>query len=136
MPTCSPTTSRSKRASNESFWLIGQPDVAIERIETGEDTGKLLASVHGFDYYNTRSGNVESGGADRIALWMLDPDYDGHSLFPRQVFFPMAGDRRRLGAARAQSPGRDRPEAESQPTAVPSRYRLSPMNTNERPSRS
>ena len=35
--------------------------------------------------------NVESGSADRIALWMLDPDYDGRSLFPRQVFFPMAG---------------------------------------------
>ena len=25
-------------------------------------------------------------------MWMLDPDYDGRSLFPRQVFFPMAGD--------------------------------------------
>ena len=48
-------------------------------------------AVHGFDYYNTKTGNVESGGADRIALWMLDPDYDGRSLFPRQVFFPMAG---------------------------------------------
>ena len=24
-------------------------------------------------------------------MWMLDPDYDGRSLFPRQVFFPMAG---------------------------------------------
>ena len=83
---------KKKRASNESFWLIGQPDVAIERIEAGEDAGKLRASVHGFDYYNTRSGNVESGGAERIALWMLDPDYDGRSLFPRQVFFPMAGD--------------------------------------------
>ena len=83
---------KKKRASNESFWLIGQPDVAIERIAAGEDAGKLRVSVHGFDYYNTRSGNVESGGADRIALWMLDPDYDGRSLFPRQVFFPMAGD--------------------------------------------
>ena len=82
---------KKKRASNERFRLIGQPDVAIERIVAGEDAGKLRASVHGFDYYNTRSGNVESGGADRIALWMLDPDYDGRSLFPRQVFFPMAG---------------------------------------------
>jgi adenine-specific DNA-methyltransferase len=25
-------------------------------------------------------------------MWMLDTDYDGRSLFPRQVFFPMAGD--------------------------------------------
>ena len=48
-------------------------------------------AVHGFDYYNTKTGNVESGGSDRIALWMLDLDYDGRSLFPRQVFFPMAG---------------------------------------------
>lgn len=32
-----------------------------------------------------------SGGADKIAMWMLDTDYDGRSLFPRQVFFPMAG---------------------------------------------
>ena len=82
---------KKERASNESFWLIGQPDVAVERIADGEDEGKLSVSVQGFDYYNTRTGNVDSGGADQIALWMLDPDYDGRSLFPRQVFFPMAG---------------------------------------------
>ena len=85
---------KKKRASNESFWLIGQPDVAIKRIaDGGKDDGKFRVSVQGFDYYNTRTGNVDSGGADRIALWMLDPDYDGRSLFPRQVFFPMAGTR-------------------------------------------
>ena len=31
------------------------------------------------------------GDTSRIAMWMLDTDYDGRSLFPRQVFFPMAG---------------------------------------------
>ena len=31
--------------------------------------------------------------AAEIALWLLDTDYDGRSLFPRQVFFPMAGDK-------------------------------------------
>ena len=82
---------KRKRASNESFWLIGQPDVAVEQIADGEDEGKFRVSVRGFDYYNTKTGNVESGSADRIALWMLDPDYDGRSLFPRQLFFPMSG---------------------------------------------
>jgi adenine-specific DNA-methyltransferase len=24
-------------------------------------------------------------------MWLLDTDYDGRSLFPTQVFFPMAG---------------------------------------------
>ncbi|MBO8129152.1 MAG: site-specific DNA-methyltransferase [Peptococcaceae bacterium] len=82
---------KKKRASNESFWLIGQPDVQVERITEGEHKGKLRVSVHGFDYYNTKTGNIESGGADKIALWMLDTDYDGRSLYPWQVFFPMAG---------------------------------------------
>ncbi|MYF87744.1 MAG: site-specific DNA-methyltransferase, partial [Rhodospirillaceae bacterium] len=83
---------KKARASNESFWLIGQPDVAVVPIADGsDDDGKFRVSVQGFDYYNTKTGNVESGGANRIALWMLDPDYDGRSLFPRQVFFPMAG---------------------------------------------
>jgi adenine-specific DNA-methyltransferase len=82
---------KKKRASNESFWLIGQPDVQIERIATGEDKNKVRVSVHGFDYYNTKTGGIESGGEDRIAVWLLDTDYDGRSLYPRQVFFPMAG---------------------------------------------
>ena len=34
-----------------------------------------------------------SGGASQIAMWMLDTDYDGRSLFARQVFFPMAGEK-------------------------------------------
>ncbi|HUS82020.1 MAG TPA: DNA methyltransferase, partial [Dehalococcoidia bacterium] len=83
---------KKKRASNESFWLIGQPDVQIEYIEEGEDKGKIRVSVHGFDYYNTKTGGIESGGAGQIAVWLLDTDYDGRSLYPRQVFFPLAGE--------------------------------------------
>lgn len=83
---------KKKRSANESFWLIGQPDVQVERIPSGEHKGKLRVSVHGFDYYNTKTGNLESGGSDKIAVWLLDTDYDGRSLFPRQVFFPMADE--------------------------------------------
>ena len=82
---------KRKRATNESFWLIGQPDVAVERIADGADKGKFRVSVQGLDYYNTKTGHLESGGFERIALRMLEPDYDGRSLFARQVFFPMAG---------------------------------------------
>jgi adenine-specific DNA-methyltransferase len=83
---------KKKRASIESFWLIGQPDVQVERITDGPDKGKYRVSVHGFDYYNTKTGDIESGGEDKIAVWLLDTDYDGRSLYPRQVFFPMAGE--------------------------------------------
>lgn len=84
---------KKQRASNESFWLVGQPDVSVEWIEAGDDKGKARVAVHGFDYYNPRTGNIESGGEERIAVWMLDTDYDERSLYPRQVFFPMAGGR-------------------------------------------
>jgi len=82
---------KKKRASNDSFWLIGQPDILLERIKEGENKGKYRVEVLGFDYYNPRTGTVDSGGAERIAMWMLDTDYDGRSLFPRQIFFPMSG---------------------------------------------
>lgn len=81
---------KKKRASNESFWLVGQPDVQLTKVKNGEHKVKWRVEMLGFDYYNTRTGNIESGGTDKIAMWMLDPDYDGRSLFPRQVFFPMA----------------------------------------------
>jgi adenine-specific DNA-methyltransferase len=82
---------KKKRTSNESFWLVGQPDVVLRKIKRGEERDLWEAEVHGFDYYNTINGSVESGAADQIAVWMLDTDYDGRSLLPRQVFFPMAG---------------------------------------------
>lgn len=84
---------KKKRASNESFWLIGQPDVALRRIEKGENKDKWQVEVFGFDYYNTKTGNIESGSVEKIAVWMLDIDYDGRSIFPRQVFFPMVGEK-------------------------------------------
>jgi adenine-specific DNA-methyltransferase len=83
---------KKKRASNESFWLVGQPDITIKKIKDGNDKGKYRVEVMGFDYYNTKTGTIESGGNEKIAIWMLDTDYDGRSLLPRQVFFPMAGE--------------------------------------------
>ena len=59
---------KKKRVSNQSFWLVGQPDVSFERSSGGEEQGLWEAEVHGFDYYNTTTGTVESGGADQISL--------------------------------------------------------------------
>jgi len=80
---------KKERASNESFWLVGQPDIKLQEIHEGE----YKVEVQGFDYYNPTTGEIESGGPAKIALWMLDTDYDYRSLFPRQVFFPMSSGR-------------------------------------------
>jgi len=86
---------KKKRSSNESFWLIGQPDVVVEQLgkDAGEDAGRFVVEVQGFDYFNMKDGVIDSGGPEKIAMWMLDTDYDGRSLYPRQVFFPMAGEK-------------------------------------------
>ena len=94
---------KKKRTSNESFWLIGQPDVRLRRSSKpqapsakgkAKDAPELWeVEVSGFDYYDTKTGQILSGGAAQIATWMLDTDYDGRSLFARQVFFPMAGEK-------------------------------------------
>src|SRR5579862_1643520 len=103
---------KKKRSSNQSFWLVGRPDVEIRKAPPGTagvppasssslskpagETPALqqlyIAEVRGFDYFNTRTGSIESGDTTKIAMWLLDTDYDGRSLYPRQVFFPMADE--------------------------------------------
>ena len=97
-------TSDLKRgqSSNESFWLIGQPDIVVHRIADGSGRRadgqpgaefEFRVEVEGFDYFDMADDGIESGGANRIAMWMLDTDYDGRCFCPSQVFFPMAGPR-------------------------------------------
>lgn len=81
---------RKKRISNQSYWLIGQPDISLEKTKDG----KYIVTVGGFDYYDPSTGEVESHGAGKIAMWMLDTDYDEQSLLPDQVFFPMKNIKR------------------------------------------
>jgi adenine-specific DNA-methyltransferase len=79
---------KKARSSNQSFWLMGQPDVGPP-VKLAD--GQWQVEVRGFDYFDPRSGELISGGKSKIAMWSLDTDYDGRSLMPHQVFFPMAG---------------------------------------------
>jgi adenine-specific DNA-methyltransferase len=77
---------KKKRASNQSFWLMGQPDVELRK----RKDGLWEVEVNGFDYFDPKAGDLVSGGKKQIAMWSLDVDYDNRSLMPHQVFFPMA----------------------------------------------
>ncbi len=81
---------RKKRSSNQSYWLIGQPDVVVNK----KKDGTYQVTVNGFDYYNPVTGEIESGDTSKIAMWFLDTDYDEQSLLPEQVFFPMKDAKR------------------------------------------
>jgi len=77
---------KKKRSSNQSFWLMGQPDVELRK----RADGMWEVEVNGFDYFDPKAGDLVSGGKNQIAMWSLDVDYDQRSLMPHQVFFPMA----------------------------------------------
>jgi adenine-specific DNA-methyltransferase len=78
---------KKSRKTNESFWLVGQPHVELRTLPDGQ----YQVEVQGFDYFDMDKGELISGGKKKVALWLLDTDYDDRSLYPRQVFFPMAG---------------------------------------------
>lgn len=78
---------KKKQSSNESFWLMGSPDVDLKK----QKDGKYIVTVNGFDYYDTKIDEIRSGGPEKIAMWILDTDYDDRSVYPQQVFFPMDG---------------------------------------------
>ena len=75
---------KKNRAGNETFWLVGQPDISIEK--KGE---YYTVKVKGFDYYNADTDEIESSDHKKIAMWELDTDYDGRSIYAQQIFFPM-----------------------------------------------
>lgn len=81
---------RKKRASNQSYWLIGQPDVTVKKVKGG----MVQVKVNGFDYYDPVKGEIISKDNKHIAMWYLDTDYDDRSVYPDQVFFP-EGDSKR-----------------------------------------
>ena len=78
---------KKKQSTNESFWLMGSPEVECKK----QKDGKYIVKVIGFDYYNTQTDEIESGDSSKITMWELDTDYDGRSVYPQQVFFPMDG---------------------------------------------
>jgi adenine-specific DNA-methyltransferase len=69
------------------FVIFGEPDIAI----LGEGD-QLCVKIHGVDVFDPRTGEVRSDGADGIACWFLDTDYNGESFFVRHAYFLGAND--------------------------------------------
>ena len=127
---------KKKRASNESFWLIGQPDVEIVWIAEEKDEETFRISIRGFDYYNTKTGNVESGAVrtgSPCGCWTRT--MTGAACFRVKCSFPWPASR--TGGRNSHTISRPRStRAGSQPTAAPSLCRSRPANTDARQSRS
>jgi len=70
------------------FVIFGEPDVDL--IPT--DDGKVRVKVNGVDVFHPNTGEVRSDGADGIACWFVDTDYNEESFFVRHAYFLGAND--------------------------------------------
>jgi adenine-specific DNA-methyltransferase len=69
------------------FVIFGEPDIDI--LPDGEE---LKVKINGVDVFDPSSGEVRSDGADGIACWFIDTDYNGESFFVRHAYFLGAND--------------------------------------------
>lgn len=88
------------------FVIFGEPDVdvldtqgrSIRRYDGKRDVidvpadGQLVVKINGVDVFHPSTGEVRSDGAEGIACWFLDTDYNEESFFVRHAYFLGAND--------------------------------------------
>ena len=66
------------------FTVFGQPRSRVEPAVGGE----FCATLEGVDIYDPVANQIVSSGAEKVAAWFIDTDYDGKVFCVCQAFFP------------------------------------------------
>jgi adenine-specific DNA-methyltransferase len=66
------------------FTVFGQPRTSLKSDKNGEYT----VTMEGVDIYDPVTNTTRATGADKVAAWFLDGDYDGRTFCITQAFFP------------------------------------------------
>jgi adenine-specific DNA-methyltransferase len=70
------------------FVIFGEPDITI--LDTKD--GQIQVKINGVDVFHPDTGEVRSDGAEGIACWFIDTDYNEESFFVRHAYFLGAND--------------------------------------------
>ena len=70
------------------FVIFGEPDIDL----LTDSDGRHRVKVNGVDVFKPQTGEVVSDGADGIACWFIDTDYNEESFFVRHAYFLGAND--------------------------------------------
>ena len=70
------------------FVIFGEPDIDI--LEAGG--GQIRVKINGVDVFHPNTGEVRSDGAEGIACWFIDTDYNEEAFFVRHAYFLGARD--------------------------------------------
>ena len=75
------------------FVIFGEPDIDVLPVERDSgESEQFQVRINGVDVFHPNSGEIRSDGADGIACWFIDTDYDEESFFVRHAYFLGAGD--------------------------------------------
>jgi adenine-specific DNA-methyltransferase len=77
-----------KTGAGNLFTVFGEPDISIR--ETEDD--QVVVELRGVDVYDPTTGEIRSADTSRIALWMIDTDYNEESFFVRHCYFTGGND--------------------------------------------
>ncbi|MEI7583345.1 site-specific DNA-methyltransferase [Runella sp.] len=70
------------------FVIFGEPDIDVLSV----DNGNIQVKLNGVDVFHPNTGEVRSDGAEGIACWFIDTDYNEESFFVRHAYFLGAND--------------------------------------------
>ncbi|MBS0412804.1 MAG: site-specific DNA-methyltransferase [Proteobacteria bacterium] len=70
------------------FVIFGEPDISL----LPQEGGQMCIKVNGVDVFKPQTGEIISDGADGIACWFIDTDYNQESFFVRHAYFLGAND--------------------------------------------
>ena len=94
-------TDRSSPGTSRGSWEDAQRAQALAALKklSGADFPLALTTghwtqvtVHGVDVFHPNSGEIRSDGAEGIACWFIDTDYNAESFFVRHAYFLGAND--------------------------------------------
>ncbi|HSX78093.1 MAG TPA: hypothetical protein VLQ80_05925, partial [Candidatus Saccharimonadia bacterium] len=74
-----------EQPGSQLFTVFGQPRT---RLEGPDRNGEYTVVLEGVDIYNPVDNTVTPTGADKVAAWFIDGDYDGRTFCITQAFFP------------------------------------------------
>ena len=72
--------------ASQLFTVSGSPRTSLKKLKDGQ----FIVKMEGVDLYDPVSNSVRSTGAEKVAAWFLDIDYDGRCFCVCQAFFPDA----------------------------------------------
>lgn len=70
--------------NSQLFTVFGRPEIELKKHGKEE----FLVELRGVDIFDPLKGEVRSTGAEKVAAWFLDSDYDGRCFCITQAFFP------------------------------------------------